>query len=102
MDGMEFVIGMRLHVLIYAANRCVPAVGLCYDPKIRTLMNYIGQKSIVDVTDSDIQRKIIEYADEIINNRGEICTLLSDKTKLLREAAESDIMNAVKIVKSHK
>ncbi|MED5017047.1 polysaccharide pyruvyl transferase CsaB [Paenibacillus chibensis] len=30
----DLVIGMRLHSLIYAANRSVPMIGISYDPKI--------------------------------------------------------------------
>jgi polysaccharide pyruvyl transferase CsaB len=35
--------GMRLHALIYAANRRVPMLGLSYDPKIDRFLASIGQ-----------------------------------------------------------
>ncbi len=33
--GMDLIIGMRLHTLIYAATQEVPMIGLVYDPKIK-------------------------------------------------------------------
>lgn len=33
-DRCDLVLGMRLHSLIYAANRKVPLIGISYDPKI--------------------------------------------------------------------
>jgi polysaccharide pyruvyl transferase CsaB len=41
----RLLIGMRLHSLIYAANRGVPMLGLSYDPKIDQFLNQLGQKA---------------------------------------------------------
>ena len=39
----RLLIGMRLHALIYAANRRVPMLGISYDPKIDRFLAGIGQ-----------------------------------------------------------
>ncbi|KIL36738.1 polysaccharide pyruvyl transferase [Cohnella kolymensis] len=38
------LIGMRLHSLIYAANRRVPLLGISYDPKIDQFLHRLGQR----------------------------------------------------------
>jgi len=49
------LIGMRLHSLIYAANRNVPLLGLSYDPKIDQFLQRLGQRAIgtTDALDAD-------------------------------------------------
>lgn len=42
----DLVIGMRLHSLIYAANRLVPMIGISYDPKVDQFLNRLGQKPV--------------------------------------------------------
>lgn len=42
----RLLIGMRLHALIYAANREVPLLGLSYDPKIDHFLARLGQQPI--------------------------------------------------------
>lgn len=64
----KLVIGMRLHILIYGASMCTPVIGLIYDPKIRAVMNQIGQKYSVSVDNlnpvtlcGNIDRVMSEY-----------------------------------------
>jgi polysaccharide pyruvyl transferase WcaK-like protein len=45
-DGCDALFGMRLHALIYAANRMVPMLGLSYDPKIDQFLHRIGLRAI--------------------------------------------------------
>ncbi len=42
----RLLLGMRLHSLIYAANREVPLVGLSYDPKIDHFLARLGEQAI--------------------------------------------------------
>lgn len=42
----RLLLGMRLHSLIYAANREVPLLGLSYDPKIRHFLARLGEQPI--------------------------------------------------------
>ncbi|MFF2092591.1 polysaccharide pyruvyl transferase CsaB [Paenibacillus sp. NPDC058174] len=42
----DALFGMRLHALIYAANREVPMLGLSYDPKIDQFLHRLGLKAV--------------------------------------------------------
>ncbi|MBB6693273.1 polysaccharide pyruvyl transferase family protein, partial [Cohnella xylanilytica] len=44
-DGCDLLVGMRLHSLIYAANREVPLLGISYDPKIDQFLGWLGEKA---------------------------------------------------------
>jgi polysaccharide pyruvyl transferase CsaB len=45
-DRCALLVGMRLHSLIYAANREVPLLGLSYDPKIDQFLARLGERAI--------------------------------------------------------
>lgn len=81
---MEFVIGMRLHTLIYAASGGVPLIGLIYDPKNKGFMEYIGQHRMSSVENICVE-EMEKFIDEIAQDCGEIrretekkCLALSD------------------------
>jgi polysaccharide pyruvyl transferase CsaB len=40
----DLLIGMRLHSLIYAANQCVPLMGVSYDPKVDRFLHQLKLK----------------------------------------------------------
>jgi polysaccharide pyruvyl transferase CsaB len=42
----RLLVGMRLHALIYAANREVPLLGISYDPKIDAFLARLGQRPV--------------------------------------------------------
>ena len=70
--GAEFILGMRLHTLIYAARMGTPVIGLTYDPKVEATMRYIGQEfteSAKRVNPLTLQR----YIDEIMKNHERLC-----------------------------
>lgn len=79
----EFVLGMRLHTLIYSAKVGTSVIGLVYDPKVKAMMDYLSQDYVVDVSNFDIDQ-IKAYADEIIGEKDEI----SEKLRALSKAAE--------------
>lgn len=89
-DKCEFVIGMRLHTLIYAASTCTPTVGIVYDPKIRGFLEYLGQNRMVNADDFS-EEQIVLCVDDIMNNKDKIKEELSEK---LRELSEKAIKNA--------
>lgn len=40
---VSLVVGMRLHMLIYATHMHIPAIGISYDPKVDAFLAYAGQ-----------------------------------------------------------
>lgn len=43
---LELMIAMRLHALIFAANRGIPFAGISYDPKVDAFLNCFDQKPL--------------------------------------------------------
>ena len=70
-SALDLCIGMRLHSLIYATTNMVPLIGIEYDPKIKSFMDYAGQKMCLSAKSlkSDEGRRFI---DNCINNYDEI------------------------------
>ena len=65
---MRLVIGMRLHILIYAAAANVPVFGLSYDPKIDSVLSYLCQHYKEKVENASLE-KMIRGVDEIMEDR---------------------------------
>ena len=63
--GAELILGMRLHILIYAAKMGTPVIGLTYDPKVEATMHYIGQEFIQPV-ESINPLTLCRYVDSIM------------------------------------
>ena len=64
----EFVLGMRLHTLIFAAKSGTPVIGLVYDSKIKVMMDALNQhyyRLVEDFRWEDLK----SYADKIMANR---------------------------------
>ncbi len=94
----EFVLGMRLHTLIYAVKMGVPAIALDYDPKVAAVMKSAGLKysQTVDSLDAD---KLCEYAREIIENRAALCTEIKAKSAEFQHLAKRNTEIAVELLK---
>ncbi|MDR1664377.1 MAG: polysaccharide pyruvyl transferase CsaB [Clostridiales bacterium] len=82
----EFVLGMRLHALIYAVEKAVPVIGLVYDPKIRRLMDSMRQKFYLPVENADAE-KLIHFAETIRENRDGIREKIREAGFAAREKA---------------
>ena len=85
---MEIMVGMRLHSLVFAVSRCVPVVGLVYEPKVNSFLKYIGQE-----TASAGSVKSIEYenlkalVESTWNNREKISGEIDKVVVRLKEKA---------------
>lgn len=96
---MVFVIGMRLHVLIYASAAGTPTIGLSYDPKVDAFLEYISQPKALNantVTKDDIlssATKVLQYSDEL-------CPKILKRASELRELAKQDAKKAAELAKS--
>ncbi len=74
-DKAEFVIGMRLHTLIYAAKCHTPVISISYDPKVDAIMDCIGQYSRVPV-EAPNPISLCRYIDDVMKNQNKISTEL--------------------------
>ncbi len=64
-SGMELVISMRLHALIFACSQKTKVVGISYDPKVSGFMDYLGLSNCVELEDVNAER-LIEKIDNAL------------------------------------
>lgn len=93
----EFVLGMRLHTLIYAACTGVPVVGLDYDPKVNNMMEYMGQKYFLPVENLD-EKELISMCENIIEHKNEIKASLDQIRKASKALADKNAEIAIKLL----
>lgn len=88
----EFVIGMRLHSIIFASSAAVPVVGLSYDRKVSSMMKALGQPFVVELDDAEgIGEKTHRCVREIMTNRDSICAELSSRAADMRLRCKNDL-----------
>ena len=93
----KFVLGMRLHTLIYAVKCQTPAIGIVYDPKVEAMMEYMGQRLRVPVEDPN-PLTLCRYIDEIMQNRDSICEKLAEVSKNSAEMALTNAKLALELI----
>jgi len=96
LKGARFVVGMRLHAVIFASSAGVPVIGLSYDPKVEAMMEALGQPYVVCVKEEDVTREQIaarvkEDADLVMENREAIVAALGEKAEAMRQACREDV-----------
>lgn len=95
--GLDVLVSIRLHALIFAGVMGVPIVGVSYDPKIDRYLDSIGEKPIGDLEtlkSDDIVEAVSEKLRRRLNNKT-INTL-----KKLRGNAEKNSKLALELLKS--
>ena len=98
LSGMEFVIGMRLHTLIYAADAGVPFIGLAYDLKINALTEQFGmQRFNLDVR-SVRAEELCATADALLAQRDVLCAQIRGVHDAMRTLALRDTQAAVELL----
>ena len=82
-------VGMRLHMLIYAAAAAVPIVGIVYDPKVSGFMEYAHQNLYINDFEVD-ENNLFELLDNCLSKAHEIKDeLLKTKEELVLRAKEN-------------
>jgi len=94
---MEVVVAMRLHALIFAASRGKPLVGISYNEKVSSFLEYIGQNLSTPLSEltSDKLKRDIATAVSLIPNREsrlEAVEVLRRKERLNREVLARMLM----------
>jgi len=82
-SGMDAVIGMRLHSLIFSAMAKVPGFGLSYDPKVESFQRQTGQRWI-DLEKLN-EKDLMTEADKFIDNIGGIPFNIENLSAAARE-----------------
>ncbi len=95
--GAEFVIGMRLHILIYAARMGTPVIGLTYDPKVDATMDYLNQRYIASARRLN-PLTLRRYIDEILKNRETLCQELARASQVSQALAEENVTLALSLL----
>lgn len=96
----EFVLGMRLHTIIYAVKMGVPGIALDYDPKVAAVMKSVGLKYSEKVEDVHVS-KLCGYVDELMENRAEICDKMRQNSENFKVLAKENTDIAVELIKSN-
>lgn len=96
MKCFDMCIGMRLHTLIYAVINAIPLIGLVYDPKISSFMEYTNQTRYINIEDASAE-KIIDILDECVENYDDIKKTLEENYKILNEKAQLNGKLAVEL-----
>lgn len=86
-NGLDLMIGMRLHSLIFAAIVNVPMVGLEYDEKINSFLKLVSQRNAGRVERLD-QIKLFTAIDEILQNYEEVQSTLDKASLNLKKKAK--------------
>jgi polysaccharide pyruvyl transferase CsaB len=97
-EQARFVIGMRLHILIYAVTACVPVFGLSYDPKVDAMLAYLSQRYKENVEEASLSR-MKKGIDEIMEKNDLLREDLGNRLRDMREKTRRDADFAVALLK---
>ena len=78
---MRVVVSMRLHALVFAAGQGVPLIGVAYDPKVNSFLDYIGQDLYMDLSQAD-EAKLRAAIDKAVERVGDREFLLGGVERL--------------------
>jgi len=96
-SGAEFLVGMRLHSVIYGAATATPVIGLVYDPKVAAMFNDLNQKYYLKLREISSGR-LITLAEEVLSRRDEISAELKIAAAPMIEKAQDNARIAHQII----
>ena len=92
LSKMDLFIGMRYHSLILSSAMNVPIVGIAYTPKIKSLLEQIGQSErVIDFKDFDAERLYL-LAKNAWDHKEEIKKEIEPKIKELKAKARQSFV----------
>lgn len=97
----DFLVGMRLHSLIYAANRCVPMAGLIYEPKVESFLHDVDQP-ILGRIGALSEPELITSFDRAWEQRVALAKILASNKKRLQDAAVENMKIALDLLEGMK
>lgn len=65
MKRMSALVSMRLHALVFAAGSGIPLIGVVYDPKVSSFLDYIGESRYIDLAEMDAPSLIVLIDDSL-------------------------------------
>ena len=92
----HFVLGMRLHALIYSLSMGVPVIPLSYDPKIDAIVKEWGCKEFS--AEKFDKQNLLAQIDEVIANRDALSQDITKTTKIMKEKTVLDSQTATKLL----
>ncbi len=98
LSGARFVVGMRLHMLIFSGCARVPVIGLSYDPKIDSIMKRLEQPYILSVR-TLVAEEIVRCAEDVLAHREEITATVSRHVTEMAAMCHADIHRAAELLK---
>lgn len=96
---LDLMIGMRLHALIMAAAQRIPAVGIVYDPKVRSFAEMVGvpyMGSVTALSESDL---FYHYLHNTWKNRDTIRAQLEQRMPLLEDRVYEPVRIALQLLR---
>ena len=94
---MEFVAGLRLHLLIYAISAGTPVIAIDCDPKIKGLFELIESPYIIDV-EKFTSAKFVDMAGALMNNSAKVRTDFNRHVNEFRELSLGDAEHVIALL----
>lgn len=98
---LDFLVGMRLHSLIFAAALGIPFLGISYDPKVTAFLDQFEEKPIGNVEDITAE-KLIQSIEELISHFSEKRAKLLQRSEYLAQLARKSAELALDLLDSEK
>ncbi len=93
----DLILGERLHTLIYAAVAGVPFVGIAYDPKIKSFMDYVGQTNYLDIDNVSFDT-LLEKIKLCTDDNDKTTSSLAQKNTAMQQLAKKNAHLAAELI----
>jgi polysaccharide pyruvyl transferase WcaK-like protein len=97
--GADFVLAMRLHMLIFSARMCVPLIGMIYDPKVAAYIRALEMPSAGEVKDFSLETAKVAVG-AVMEDREKYVRTLKEKSIEFEGLAREDAQQLVRLLES--